>query len=192
MVHDLFYFMTLFGEGRASQGGELFLAVLPDAATSRHIHRMAEILKAVHAFRGRLTSPERLHVTLFSLGGLSGLTVERACQAIGEIQAEPFEISFDRSTSFRGQRGSRPFVLAGGDGLARLKLFRRSLATAFAQRDGLKHLGRRDFTPHLTLLFDDKVVDEQPFGPIGWTVRDLVLIHSMNGHRHLAHWPLHV
>ena len=152
---------------------------------------MAEVLKAAHAFRGRLTTPERLHVTLLSLGGLPRQMVEKACEVIGEVKAEPFDISFDRTMSFRGQPGSRPFVLAGGDGLGRLKLFRRSLAAAFA-RNGLKHLGRRDFTPHVTLLFDDRAVDEQPFGPVGWTVRDLVLIHSMKGHEHLARWPLHV
>lgn len=180
--------MTRF---RASQGGELFLAILPHAETSRRIHQMAGILKAAHAFRGRLTAPERLHVTLFSLGGLPKRMIEKACEAISEVRAEPFGVSFDHTTSFRGRPGSRPFVLAGGDGLGRLKLFRRALALAFAQR-GLKHLGRRDFTPHVTLLFDDRVVDEQPFGPIGWTVRDLVLIHSMKGHEHLAQWPLHV
>ena len=184
--------MTLFGASRTGHGGELFLAILPDAKASAQIHEMAVILKAAHAFRGRLTAPERLHVTLFSLGGLCEDVVSKACSAIDELKAEPFDVSFDHTVSFHGRPGSRPFVLAGGIGLGRLKLFRRLLADAFAQRDGLKHLGRRDFTPHVTLLFDDRAVDEHPFGPIGWTVRDLVLIHSMNGHDHLARWPLHV
>ena len=184
--------MTSFRASHSRQAGELFLAILPDAETSARIYKIAEILKAAHAFRGRLTAPERLHVTLFSLGHLSQDRVEAACAAIEELKAEPFDVSFDRTMSFRGRPGSRPFVLAGVDGLVPLKLFRRSLAAAFAQRDGLKHLGRRDFTPHVTLLFDDQAVDEQPIGPIGWTVRGLVLIHSMKGHEHLAQWPLHV
>jgi RNA 2',3'-cyclic 3'-phosphodiesterase len=191
-VRYLFWVMVTLSSSRKSQAGQLFLAVLPDVETSQRIYRMAKFVKSANAFRGRLTPPERLHVTLFSLSGLSEQMVGKACDAINEVRAAPFEISFDRSVSFRGQPGSRPFVLAGGDGLAQLKLFRRSLTTAFAQRDGLKHLGRRDFTPHITLLFDDKVVDEQPFGPIRWTVRDLALIHSMKGHKHLARWPLHV
>ena len=45
---------------------------------------------------------------------------------------------------------------------------------------------------HVTLLFDDRAVEKHPIGPIGWTVRHLVLIHSMKGHQHLARWPLHV
>jgi RNA 2',3'-cyclic 3'-phosphodiesterase len=176
----------------ASQTCQLFLAILPDAEISERIHRMAEILKAVHGFRGQLTLPDRLHVTLFWLGGVPAQLVATAREVVGDIRTEPFEISFDRSMSFRGQPGSRPFVLAGHSGLSQLKLFRRSVAAAFARRDGLRRLGRRDFTPHITLLFDDHTADEQPFGPIGWTVRSFVLIHSMNGHRHLAHWPLRV
>jgi 2'-5' RNA ligase len=181
--------MTLNASHRA---GQLFVAILPDAELSARIHQMAEILKAAHAFRGRLTTPDRLHVTLFSLGGLPEQLIEKARELIAEMRAEPFEISFDRTMSFRGQPGSRPFVLTGDSGLKQLKLFRRSVAAAFARSEGLRHLGRREFTPHITLLFDDRVAEEQPFGPIGWTVRKLVLIHSMNGHRHLAHWPLHV
>ncbi len=184
--------MTSVRASRTGQAGELFLAILPDTETSARIHKMAEILKTAHRFRGQLIAPERLHVTLFSLGHLSEDRVEAACSAIDELKAEPFDVSFDRTMSFRGRPGGRPFVLAGGDGIVSLKLFRRCLADAFAQRDGLRHLGRRDFTPHVTLLFDDRAVDEQPFGPIKWTVRDLVLIHSMKGHQHLAHWPLRV
>jgi RNA 2',3'-cyclic 3'-phosphodiesterase len=183
--------MTVFDASDAKPAGELFLAILPDAETSGRIYRMAEILKTAHRFRARLTARERLHVTLFSLGGLPEQLVGKACEAIGGVKAEPFDISFDRTVSFRGRQGSRPFVLAGGDGVSGLKSFRRSLAAAFA-RNGLRYLARRDFTPHVTLLFDDRAVEEQPAGPIGWTVRNLVLIHSMKGHQHLARWPLHV
>jgi RNA 2',3'-cyclic 3'-phosphodiesterase len=184
--------MTTFNSSAASQTGQLFLAILPDAETSARIYRMAEILKTAHAFRGQLTARERLHVTLFSLGGLPEQLVEKACEAVGEVREEPFEICFDRTMSFRGQPGSRPFVLAGDEGLSRLKSLRRSLSAAFARKDCLRHLGRRDFTPHVTLLFDDRAVEERPIGPIAWTVRKLVLIHSMNGHRHLAQWSLRV
>jgi len=74
-----------------------------------------------------LTASDRLHVTLFSLGGLPDQLVAKACEAIGEVRAAPFEISFDRTMSFRGQPGSRPFVLTGRSGLSQLKLFRRAL-----------------------------------------------------------------
>jgi 2'-5' RNA ligase len=72
-----------------------------------------------------------------------------------------------------------------------LKSFRGSLAATLMKR-GLTYFGRRVFTPHVTLLFDDRAVEEHPIGRVGWTVHDLVLIHSMKGHRHLARWPLRV
>jgi 2'-5' RNA ligase len=46
------------------------------------------------------------------------------------------------------------------------------------------------FTPHVTLLYDKRSVEEQPIEPISWNVREFALIHSMNGHTHLARWPL--
>ena len=88
--------MTLSASGQA---GQLFIAILPDAEISAQIHRMATVMKAAHAFRGQLTAPHRLHVTLFSLGGLPEQLIERACEAIGEVRAAPFEISFDRTMS---------------------------------------------------------------------------------------------
>jgi 2'-5' RNA ligase len=117
--------------------------------------------------------------------------VKKACETVNETRAEPFDVSFDRSMGFRGRPGGRRFVLTGDVGLRRLKLFRRSLAAAMMKR-GLTYFGRREFTPHVTPLFDDRCVEEHPVAPVGWAVRDLVLIHSMKGHRHLARWPLHV
>jgi 2'-5' RNA ligase len=174
-----------------SDGGNLFLAILPDADALSRIWERAAIVRRAHGFEAPLTPRDRLHVTLLPLNGLYESEVEAVCQAMAEVRSAPFEVSFDYTTSFRGRPGSQPFVLAGDHGLKSLKAFRRLLAAAFT-RKGLGHLARRQFTPHVTLLFGDRAVEEHPFGPIGWTVRDIVLIHSMKGHRHLARWPLDV
>ena len=43
----------------------------------------------------------------------------------------------------------------------------------------------------MTLWYSgEREVDEHPIEPIGWTVREFVLIHSLRGHTHLARWPL--
>jgi 2'-5' RNA ligase len=173
----------------ASETGRLFLAVLPDADTSAAIYRKARIIKRAHGFRGRLTAPDHLHVTLFSLSGLPEPVVATACEVVAATKAGPFDVLFDRTMSFRGRAGSRPFVLTGESGLRRLRSFRRSLAAAM-MRKGLQLVARRDFTPHVTLLFDDRSVEQNPFGPIGWTVHDIVLIRSLRGHAHLARWRL--
>jgi len=176
---------------RASQPGQLFLAVLPDADTSAEIYRIATILKRAHRLRGQLTARDRLHVTLFSLSGLPDRALEDACEAVAEFGAQQFGVSFDRTVSFRGRQGSRPFVLTGDAGLGPLKAFR-CLLLASMMRRGLPLLARPNYTPHVTLLFDDRAVDENPVGPIRWTVGNVVLIHSMQGHTHLARWPLQV
>ena len=105
------------------------------------------------------------------------------------MQAEPFEVSFDRTASFQGRSGSRPFVLIGDDGLGRLQSFRRMLGAALTRR-GLRRVANTNFTPHVTLLYDARSVEEYPIWPIFWTVTEFVLIHSKKGHDYLARWSL--
>jgi 2'-5' RNA ligase len=171
--------------------GRLFLAAVPDADTARRIHRLAGALKRAHKFGGQIIEPERLHVSLFFLGGLPKPAARMACEAAAEVRAPPFDVLFDRSVSFRGKPGNRPLVLVGNDGLDRLKSFRRTLGVAMASK-GLRSLAKKDFTPHITLLYAERNVEEHPIEPIGWTVNEFALIHSMRGHVHLGGWPLHI
>jgi 2'-5' RNA ligase len=82
-------------------------------------------------------------------------------------------------------------VLFGDEGLRELRRFRRMLGAAMT-RKGLRRRAAGDFTPHVTLLYDRREVEELPIEPISWTVRDFVLVHSRQGHLHLARWPLRV
>ena len=173
----------------SSSGARLFLAAVPDSDTAARIHQLAGVLKRAHKFDGQLIAPRRLHISLFSLGGLPEPNVRTACEAAADIRTQPFEVSFDRTASFRGKPGSRPFVLVGADGLSRLESFRRMLGAAMTRR-GLRRLANTNFTPHVTLLYDARSVEEHPIEPICWTVAEFVLIHSMHGHRHVAGWPL--
>ena len=117
--------------------------------------------------------------------------LEKACEAVEETKVQPFDISFDLTMSFRGRSGSRPFVLTGEAGLDPLRSFRQLLIAGMKRKE-LCFLKRRNFMPHVTLLFDDRAADQNPIGPIVWTVRNVVLIHSLRGHVHLAQWPLQV
>jgi RNA 2',3'-cyclic 3'-phosphodiesterase len=172
----------------------LFLAVVPDARSAARIYRVAKVVKRAHCFDGDLIETNCLHVTLFFLDGGSDARehiVRIACKAAQEVRLPPFEVSFDRIVSFHGSPGHHPFVLLGGDGLRRLKLLRQALGVQLA-RNGLKHLAKRDFNPHVTLLYAEREVEERPIEPICWTVDAFVLVHSMHGHVHLARWPLRV
>jgi RNA 2',3'-cyclic 3'-phosphodiesterase len=177
--------------GRFAGVDRLFFAVVPDAAVATDIHRRAKILQRAHQLRGRLIEPECLHVSLFFLGGLPERSLQRACEAAADLRMEFFEVSFDRSVSFLGKPGSRPFVLVGDDGLRQLTLFRRTLGAAMT-RKGLRGRANSNFTPHVTLLYDAPSVEEHPIEPIRWTVNEFVLIRSVNGHTHLGRWPLRV
>jgi 2'-5' RNA ligase len=176
-------------EFASSSSARVFLAVVPDVGTAARMHRLAGVLKRAHRFDAKLIAPDRLHVSLFFLGGLPEPSIHAACEAATEARTEPFEVSFDRTASFRSKSANRPFVLIGEDGLGRLQSFRRMLGAALARR-GLRRVANTSFTPHVTLLYDARGVEEHPIEPICWTVTEFVLIHSSKGHTHRARWSL--
>jgi 2'-5' RNA ligase len=186
-VHDMFYSIM---NSDASVTSRLFLAALPDATTAARIFRLACGLKRAHRFSGKLVAPDRLHVSLFFLGALDEDLECEMPRIGGEIRVAPFKVTFDRTASFLGRPGSRPFVLIGGDGLRELRSFRKELGAGLT-RAGLGRLARTNFEPHVTLLYDGRSVEEYPLAePICWTVNEVVLIRSRSGHTHLEKWRL--
>lgn len=174
----------------------LFFAIYPDAAAAARIAQLAQQLRAEHGLQGKPLKPERFHVTLHHLGDHAGLPhdqVAAACGAAAGVAAAPFDITFDRVASFTSAPRNRPFVLRGDDGLAALMAFQQSLGEAL-KKTVLGRWTRPGFTPHVTLLYDDRGVPEQAVPPVSWTARELVLVHSLIGqslHVPLARWPLH-
>jgi RimJ/RimL family protein N-acetyltransferase len=110
------------------------------------------------------------------------------------VEIEAFEIAFDGVASFRGRPGNRPLVLhaRADSGHASLAALWRRLGVELAQA-GLARFVERRFTPHVTLLYDDRLVEAQPIEPIVWRVDEFVLVHSFLGagrHEAIGHWPL--
>ena len=172
----------------------LFFGVFPDAATAARIVRQGQALCEEHGLTGRLVAASRLHVTLVRLGEYEGLPprlVALAEEAAASIFASPFEVGFDQALSFHGRRGHRPFVLRGGEGGALADL-RQALRTGMI-RARLRSWAAPRFTPHMTLLYDPRLIPAQPIAPIRWTVREFVLVHSLLGrtrHIPLGRWRL--
>jgi 2'-5' RNA ligase len=172
----------------------LFFAIFPDPATAAGVARQAEALRAAHQLSGRPLAPERFHITLHHLGDHAGVRrdiVAMASEAAQAITTPPFEVVFDRAASFHNG-GNNPFVLQGGEGLDALKAFQRDLGLAMA-RAGLGKLVDKSFTPHVTMLYDRRLVAEQAIEPVRWTVGGFTLIHSLLGrteHIPLARWTL--
>ena len=173
--------------------GRRFFGVVPPADAALRIYRLGGVIQCARRLRGALTSRDRLHVTLFSLGrwnDVSEHSIWMALEAAAEVEnASGSRFRSIARASFRGHPGRQPFVLMGGDGLNGVKKLRRTLGAAMT-RKGLRRWANADFNPHVTLLYDTCNVEEQPIVPICWTVSEFVLIHSDRGHTHLARWPL--
>lgn len=172
----------------------LFFAVIPDADAVECIVRLTQTLRSEHALHGKPTHADRLHVTLHHLGDFAGLpqdVIAAAGAAAAGVVIPAFDVMFDSASSFAGRARQRPFVLRGTAGVADLKQFQRALSGQMKVA-GLP-ARREDFTPHITLLYDDRIVLAQPVEPVSWGVREFVLVHSLLGkseHRILGRWPL--
>jgi RNA 2',3'-cyclic 3'-phosphodiesterase len=171
----------------------LFFAVFPDPDTALEIARLGGRLCAAHGLKGRPVQPRRLHVTLHHLGDYAGFPqqlVELASAAAQTVAMAPFDVAFDHARSFSGRPRNRPVVLLGDEGVVGLVRLHEALGTA------LEHAGlavHANHTPRVTLLYGNHYVAEEAAGPVSWTVREFVLVHSLLGrarHVPLARWPL--
>jgi RNA 2',3'-cyclic 3'-phosphodiesterase len=170
----------------------LFLAILPDSAAAFRIRRIAFSSRVEHNLSGRVLDTARLHLSLHSLGPSVGdLTdyVSRCRELFAPLAATiaPFEIVVDRALSFKTRLDKLPFVLRSATRNSALMNLYSSLAEPFARPKGT-------FTPHVTVLYDPKSIDEHPVEPVSWIASEVVLVRSLVGqgiHEHLARWPLH-
>jgi 2'-5' RNA ligase len=173
----------------------LFFALFPDAEAAERIAQCARQLRAEHGLHGTPLKTERFHITLHHLGDYAGLdqgVVDMASRAAAAVRSLPFFVSFDRAASFSSSPRNRPFVLRGDAGLTDLMVFQRALGLEMTQA-GLGRWAKPAYTPHVTLLYDDRAVAEQVVDPIRWTAGEFVLVHSLIGqtlHIPLARWPL--
>ena len=173
----------------------LFLGAFLDLGAAERAANLSRDLRKELGLRGRPLAPERLHITLHHIGDYPGLPsriVEAICDAAATVRTDPFEVEFDRVASFTGRPGNRPLVLRGDDGLAELMKFQRILGAAITRAKVGRPVASQ-FTPHVTLLYDDAQVEERAVEPIRWTVNEFILVQSLLGqtrHIPLARWPL--
>ncbi|HET9835294.1 MAG TPA: 2'-5' RNA ligase family protein [Rhodanobacteraceae bacterium] len=189
--------ISLAGFSAQRPGDRVFFAVHPDAQAAQRIVALAHSVRAAHGLRGNPLREDRVHVTLHHLGDHAGLPeslIATATEAAARMAAQPFEVSFDWVASIPGRARKRPCVLRSGDGNSNAALFALQHALGEELRvSGLARYVERRFTPHVTLLYDERPVAPQAVPPIGWTVRELVLVHSLIGrseHRVLGRWGL--
>ena len=179
----------------APRRDRLFFAVFPDPEAAASITDLAERLRVEHGLTGQPLRPERLHVTINHLGDFDGVPEDIASaarEAGAAVSAAPFNATFDYAMSFKGRANNFPFVLRGDGGVADLIGFQQALGAQMLKA-GLGRSVEKSFTPHVTMLYDRKLVGETPVEEIRWTVRELILVHSLLGqgrHEPLGRWPL--
>lgn len=167
----------------------LFFAVLPDAETAGQIAERTARWRSDHGLKGKALKPEHFHVTLCHVADMESAPSEAMIDALAErasvLSMPSFRVEFDRVMSFT----NGAFVLSGDESTIGLEVLQQRLSDAL---DPSPRPARR-FTPHLTLLRDQRRIAEQPVERIGWTAREVVLVHSLLGqtiHRHVARVPL--
>ncbi|MBA3593668.1 MAG: 2'-5' RNA ligase family protein [Polaromonas sp.] len=140
-------------------------------------------IKSRHQLAGKLHLEDRLHLTLDHLGDFESMPsdiVRHAIEVASELAAQchGFAVRLDQTVSFGRGDDSRPVVLRDSSSSnAMLAEFRSRLWDALAAR-GVPGGPRSSFTPHVSLLYDRQVLQEEPAGPIGWQAGEFVLIHS--------------
>ena len=174
----------------------LYFALLPDTAAKARAADVAEHVRRHHGLLGRPRAPHLFHVSLQGVGSYAGRpndVVATACVAASALCAPAFRISFDRVGSFVVRQPTLPVVLSASHSFHSLNGLRSALRDTMA-RCGLRPRSPPNVTPHMTLLYDASRVETCAIAPVEWTVRELVLIHSLVGrsrHVHLARWQLH-
>ena len=173
-------------------------ALVPPSAVADTLAQLALDQRIEQGLHGKPLRTQHFHVTLCHLGdfnGVPGDVVERASHVAASMRSTSFDVLFDYVMSFGRKtdkpKPNHPFVLRGDTGVAGLVAFRRDLMARLREAGLPTDPG---FTPHVTLLYDDRIVAPQPVAPVVWKADEFVLIHSLLGqtkHVHLSRWPLH-
>ncbi|HEY8254761.1 MAG TPA: 2'-5' RNA ligase family protein [Rhizomicrobium sp.] len=168
----------------------LFFANKPAAELRLTIAELGGRLCRAHGLEGSLMDAGRLHITLASAWA-EHLSLQEAiwrAQTLAmTVRAAPLSARFDFTGSFHGT-DHHPFVLRDSDGLPDLAAFRDRLRAAMRQSG---FAVSSSYTPHMTLMWADRCVEDHPIAPISWQVCDFELVLSADGdHIQLGRWPL--
>jgi 2'-5' RNA ligase len=177
--------------GFARATDRVFFAIYPDAGAAARIDDLAWGCRDDNFLKGRPLLTQHFHSTLLHVGDdffppppeLVDSLVRRAKL----VEMPRFLVSFDYVESFSGGA----LVLRGQDGVAGLEMLQVQLANALGIASA--KLAGSAFTPHVTLLRDQRLLPLKAIVPIEWTVTHFVLVHSLLGkttHRPLAHFAL--
>jgi 2'-5' RNA ligase len=166
----------------------LLFLVYADPPAAAAAVKIGAGLRDEYDLTGPLILSRHIHSTLWHVGDDFSppppALIATLTTCANRVSMPAFRVSFDRVESF----GGGALVLRGEDGVIGLELLHESLSAALCMKR------TRSFVPHVTLLRDKRrLLPSIPVEPIGWTVTEFVLVHSLLGkttHRVLARFPL--
>lgn len=145
----------------------LFFALWPPAQAVDQIMALSEQLAGI----GKLTPPDKLHVTLAFHGSCNAAQYSHLMARAAQLNWPPIELPFDRLGSFQRPRVvwlgmSRPSGLLSG------------LAAALGQDSTTGDLEANHFVPHITLGRRGSRMHTDLIAPIAWQAREFTLVES--------------
>jgi 2'-5' RNA ligase len=150
------------------------------------MHGLAGEMRHRHHLTGAVRPLSHLHITLRWINDYAEIPpgaledVRGACEAATAFAA-PFEVRLDRVAGWGNGVGKHPLVLTGhGDHNDALLEFQHALWKELI-KCGQPGKGGRDFNPHVTLLYDQRSIPEEPVPPVSWMANEIVLVHSEVG-----------
>ena len=172
----------------------VFVGIRPERETAPAFGAHQRRLRTDFGLHSAMTPFDRLHLSLVGLGDSTYAPGQRWIEEVGDILSDvrmpPFKIALNTLVSFHIAKRVRPAVLAGEDGVIGVSMLRNAISAAF-RAEGVGHGVAA--TPHVTLAWSEIVVPEHYVEPVTWTVREFVLIDSLQGagrHEVLGRWPL--
>lgn len=168
----------------------LYFALRPPEDVARWTSRLLDIGR-----RPARVPPERLHVSLTPLGRYRrtpDAVVEGARRAADQVRAPAFRLDFNRVGTWGRGGGARPIVLWGDEGLIGVELLHEAIHAQLAVLRGAS-AAPPPIWPHMTLARSREEAPQRFISPIGWLVREFVLIRSRFGegrHDVLGRWTL--
>lgn len=175
------------------QTESLFFCLFPDGAACEAIAAETDALRVEHSLLGLPIKPNRLHVTLHYLGehAIDREDLVTAASVAASRVAHPcFEVNLGRVSSFHTRNDKQPCVLLLQEERPPIHALWRELGNHLMAA-GLGRYLKRDFVPHVTVLYDTRAVTPHAVEPIRWQARDFSLVRGRNGeYEVLGNWPL--
>jgi 2'-5' RNA ligase len=168
----------------------LFFALWPDVAAARATAALATVVAAQSG--GKVTPPERIHLTLAFLGSQPASSVDAIIAGVASTAIAPFAIQFDCIGAWR-KTGIA--WLAPSDSPPALIELNRALVSSLKPLLSLPD--ERPFAPHVTLARRAYRTPQMAglATPVAWRVDAFSLVCSQPGssgpaYRRVAQWPL--